>query len=96
MGSNFSSIISSSIIFYKLQTLLKLTMETNMQPASNLPQQATVQAIPLTDTLIESLKPALVFKNFVSHFLEPLISSLVKRNKLRRHIPRWQVPRGGM
>jgi hypothetical protein len=58
-------------------------MESNIapqQPPVNAPQQATTQGVPLTDTLIESLKPALVFKNFVSHFLEPIILSLVERN----------------
>ena len=74
-------------------------MESNIaphQPPANAPQQPAAQGVTLTDTLIESLKPALVFKNFVSHYLEPLILSLVERNQLYRHLARRKIPRGGM
>jgi hypothetical protein len=52
--------------------------------------------VPLSDQLIESLKPALVFKNFVItlYFILNTPTNIVKGNKLNRHLSRWQVLSG--
>ena len=66
---------------------------------------AVGSGLALTDSIVESLKPALVFKNFVSQKWRQSQTKLsfnlslcrpatAKRNKLGRHFARWEVPRG--
>ena len=45
--------------------------------------------VALNDQVIESLKPALVFKNFVRFNIAKITKA--KRSELYRHFTRWQV-----